>query len=117
MPQTVVRDLFAQPLDKLWTFRTRADEFHVATKHVPELRDFVQARAAQESADRSNARIVIARPGRPAICLCIGAHGPKLVTMEDSVPEPNSLLPVERWPWRRQFDQKHDNRDQRQGQN
>ena len=45
-------------LDLVRQRRPRADERHVAAQHVPELRQLVEARLAQNASDRRDARIV-----------------------------------------------------------
>ena len=52
----------AQPviwLDSWIDERTRADEAHLALQHVPELRQLVDARGAQEAAHARDARVVL----------------------------------------------------------
>src|SRR5713226_9333226 len=41
MPDTVVGNLFAQPLDELGTFRARTNEVHITLQNAPQLRDLV----------------------------------------------------------------------------
>ena len=45
-------------LDLVRQRRARPDQRHVASEHVPELRQLVEARLAQEAAERRHARIV-----------------------------------------------------------
>src|SRR5664280_218808 len=46
-------------LDQVELLRTRPDQAHVALEHVPQLRDLVEARAAQEAAYTRDAGIVL----------------------------------------------------------
>src|SRR5260370_9424192 len=71
------------------SWRAGADEAHFAFEHVPELRQFVEMRTAQEAAAGNNSRIIIEFKDRslhlvaPEQCretlLRVNAHGPKLV--------------------------------------
>ena len=94
--QHVARDLAAELLDEDRPLGTRPDEAHVAAQHVPELRQLVEAGAAQEGAEARAARVVAA-PSRPAPsrCLGVGAHRAELEHVEDAAVEPHALLAVE----------------------
>src|SRR5688572_14670380 len=51
---TVERDLVRQTRYEFGALGPRADQTHLATEHVPQLRQFVEPRPAQESADRGD---------------------------------------------------------------
>ena len=58
----IIRDLFLKFLHKDGAFRPRADQAHFPFEDVDKLRDFVDMRLAQESADGDKPGIVILRP-------------------------------------------------------
>src|SRR5438094_9395432 len=62
--RAVQRQFPRELLDELWPLRTRSDDAHAPTQDVPELRQLVEPRAAQESADARHALIVGRRPAR-----------------------------------------------------
>src|SRR5262249_14790492 len=66
-------DLTLEPLDEDRALGARADEAHLANEHVPELRQLIDARPAEEAADARHARIVLGRR-RGAGRLGVGAH-------------------------------------------
>src|SRR5947209_19988221 len=60
----VLRNLLAELIDEHRALGPRADEAHVAAEHVEELRNLVEARAAQPPADRRRAIVALRRPHR-----------------------------------------------------
>src|SRR5271154_4279515 len=55
------RDRQREVLEELGALGARPDEAHLSDQHVPELRQLVEPRLSQESADPSDARVVLAR--------------------------------------------------------
>src|ERR1700722_3528172 len=82
MAHAVIRNLLAQPLDKLRSLRTRTYKRHISLEDAPQLRDLIQTRNAQKLPHRRDTRIVIPSPGSAGIGLRIFTHGTKLVAME-----------------------------------
>ena len=64
-------------------------------KHVPELRNLVEVRAAQEPADRRAARIVLAGPDRAGVALGLVVHRAELPHAERVAVEAHALLAEE----------------------
>src|SRR5882672_10260863 len=59
--QHVLRDLVLELGDEVRPLRTRTDNRHLAAQHVPELRQLVEVRLAQQLADRRAPRVLLAR--------------------------------------------------------
>ena len=74
--------------------RARADEAHVARKHVPHLRDFIEPDAPDESADRCDPRIIPLSRELPVV---VGpcSHGPELKQHEGFAVQADPRLPVQ----------------------
>ena len=80
--------------------RTGTADAHVADEHVQKLRDLVEARPAQEPAERINPAVVLPRlpgelPGVPDLM-----HGPKFVHEKLLVIQARAILPVNERPGR-----------------
>ena len=84
-------------LDELGPLRPGPDDAHVPGEDVPELRELVEVRAAEDSPDGRDAGIVVAREGR-AVALGIAAHRPELVDREPSPALAEPRLAVEDGP-------------------
>ena len=91
----VERNLLGQLLDELRPLGPRADEAHVADQHVPQLRQLVEPRAAQEAADRRDAVVVLPRPHRAGCRLGVLPHRTELVDREDAAVLADALLVIE----------------------
>src|ERR1700744_2914649 len=78
----IARDHFLIEVVVLECMGTRSYDRHVATQHVVELRQFVEARAAQESAHFGDARIVARGLPDGAFWLDMQTHRAKLVNRE-----------------------------------
>ena len=70
--------------DELRSLRPRADDRHVPAQHVPELRELVEVRPAEDAAEGRHPRIVHRGPARRAGLLGVGAHRPELVHLEQA---------------------------------
>ena len=90
------------------------DQGHVATEHVEELRQLVDARAPQEAAEAGDARVAA---GRLSIA---GAgfvpHGAELVDLDDIAEAAVTLLPEQHGPGRIEPDGGRDQQEQRRQQ-
>ena len=102
----------AELLDEMRPLGPRADDGHVAAKDVPELRQLVDVRSAQEPAERRHPRIVGCRPHRSGLALRIIVHRSELDDGERLAVQARALLAIEHRPAGRQA---HDERDDRQG--
>ena len=83
---------------------SRADERHVAPQHVPELRQFIDARPAEQAAHRRASRVVVSRPDRTGLGFGVLVHRAELVDGELLAVQAHPLLPVEDRPRRRAAD-------------
>jgi hypothetical protein len=98
MPDVVFGDLSRQG-------RARADQAHLAPKHVPELRQLVQRRSPQETADPRDPGVVgefegmtvdlVLRDEVRQLLLGVGAHAAELDNREQPSVKAHSLLPEE----------------------
>ena len=115
LPEARTPHLVAQTLKDSRLLRTWPHDIHVALQHVEELRQLVDARGTQDSADASNASVVLRCPlltGVPS-----DRHRPKLVDGEyaaseipcsptvilsasagSSTADADTVLGVDRWP-------------------
>ena len=82
MAHAVIRNLFAEPLDKFRPLRARTHEMHVALQHAPQLRNLIQPRGAQKLAHPRDPRIVIGRPSGAGIGFRVLTHRAELVTVK-----------------------------------
>ena len=94
----VVRVFLAKLARELRTFRAWADETHVAAKDIPELWQFVEARAPQVIADPGAAGIAGHRPDRAQIAFRVGMHGANFQDRKATASESNAHLPVKHRP-------------------
>ena len=79
-------------VDLVDRMRPRSDQAHLAAQHVPELREFVEAVAADETSDASDSGVAVDLENRALSLVAsaqvflevcgIGHHGAKLVTTE-----------------------------------
>ena len=58
MSEMIAGDLAFVGVDKFLPFRPGADEAHLASKHVPELRQLVESSRAEKSSDRRDAILI-----------------------------------------------------------
>src|SRR5207245_11582290 len=65
--------------------RPRPDQRHIALDHVEQLRDFIEAGSAQNSAHRRHARVTLDGLPYAAHVAGIVAHGAELVDLEAAV--------------------------------
>src|SRR5262249_39642857 len=98
MSLRVVQDDLAQTVDKYRTLRPRAHKIHIASKHVDELRQFVEAELAHDSTDACDARIIFLCPHWARIVLRSNSHRAKLDYLERSPLLTYALLHVEDRP-------------------
>src|SRR5688572_9120614 len=96
--QHVLRDAVLELLHEEGAFRPRADDRHLTFEDVPELWQLVEVEAAQPAADRRRARVVFARPHRPAGVFGVVLHRAELVDGEWPAVEAHALLRVEDRP-------------------
>src|SRR5687768_13012203 len=94
----VLRDPVPELLHEEGAFRPRADDRHLTFEDVPELWQLVEVEAAQPAADRRRARVVFARPHRPAGVFGVVLHRAELVDGEWPAVEAHALLRVEDRP-------------------
>ena len=78
VPGHVVGDRLGEFLDEDRPFGTRADQAHVAHQDVEELRQLVQASAAEKGPETGAARVVFLSPDGPGLLLGIDAHAAEL---------------------------------------
>ena len=108
MAQHVLRDLVLELRDEQRTLRPRPDDGHVALEDVPQLRQLVDVRSAQQLADRRPPRILLAREHRTRLGFRILVHRSELVNHERLAVEAHPLLAVEHLAARRQLHQHGD---------
>ena len=116
-------DVLFKLLVKVFPLRARADKAHLALQNVPELRQLVQPRLAQERAEACAAVVAALGPFWPVL-FRIHAHGAELADQKRLAVFPEALLPVD-WPaWGIQRDDRgddphgdgqHDQREQCKG--
>ena len=95
--------------------RARADQRHLAFEDVNELRQFVEAVAAQELAERGYARVV--RLGLlDTLPVLRNRHGAEFVDRENLIVEAVTLLLEENRAFALQFDRNCDDSENRQSQ-
>ena len=127
MPGVRSRRRRAPPRDVLvhvGRHRPRPDEAHVTAEHVPELRQLVEARVAQETSEARDARVVLEQepdrvralfPELLSALVRIRDHGAELEHLEASAaPAPDALLNEEDRPaeLQRYRDEEHDRREE-----
>src|SRR5262245_36170736 len=114
MPLTIEGDLSRQFGDKLRSFRTRADETHVTLEDIPQLRQFVEAAASQEPADRRHTNVAfLCRPHRARRFFGVGRHRSELMQREYAAELADALLVVQHCAWRCQPDKGRDHQHDR----
>src|SRR5215203_6433710 len=85
---------------ELRPLRARSDQGHLALQHVPELRELVEVRPAQEAADVRDAWVVLLCIDGPAGRLRVLLHGAELVHREERAAFADASLPVDDAPGR-----------------
>src|SRR3972149_3749018 len=70
-------------------------EAHVAGDDVPELRQLVQSRGAQQAPHAGDAAVTLGGLQWAPALVGVGDHGPELPAPEAPAAEPHALLPVE----------------------
>src|SRR3546814_18492153 len=78
MPQLVIADALVETVHELRPLRSWADDAHVATQHVPELRQLIQPGLADEAPDPGDPVVVFSSPTGHAIALGVGPHATEL---------------------------------------
>src|SRR5439155_5770648 len=104
----VLRNPVLELLYKQRSFGPRTDDRHLGLQHVPELRQLVDIRPAEEPAERRSSRIVVAGEDRPALALRVFAHRSELVNHERLTVEPHALLTIKNRPARGELDERGD---------
>src|SRR3972149_5409244 len=77
-----------QSADELGAFGPGPDQAHVATEHVPELGQLVDARGAQEPAHAGHAVVLVGAPDGPGLGLRPLAHGAQFPDPEQPATTP-----------------------------
>src|SRR6185312_1152207 len=96
MARVVAVKLLQKPLHKIWALRTRAHNAHIAAENVQKLRQFIQVRFAQESAEGCSSRIFFTRPTSVALlAAAANRHCPELENLEHSAIQPYPVLDKE----------------------
>src|SRR5208337_1574268 len=108
--------------------RPRPDQAHLPVQHIPELRKFVEAVAAENMADASDSGIVVDFEDRALPLIAgaqillqvfgVGHHGAKLVATEGAAFDPGAFGGINHRTGRvqvdKQSDDRHERTDQRQ---
>ena len=99
-PLPVLRDLLAELLEEGGPDRARADDAHVAAQHVPELRQLVEVREAQDAAERASPRPAVRRVSSwprygPSRASASGRERAELEHREDPPRAPDAPAAVE----------------------
>src|SRR6185369_7677033 len=100
----VKRNLLGQLGHEMWTLRTWANETHLALQDVPELRDLVHAYLANDASDARRARVTLAGPNW-SILFGVDSHRAKLCQHKRAAVLSYSVLFIEDWTTRFEFDQ------------
>ncbi len=103
-----------EPLDKEGTLGTRANDAHIASEHIQKLGEFIEIRGAQERADCSATRILLAGPTRVSLFAAAYMHGPEFVHAEDSSVQAHAVLSKEDWAAAGQLNGQSDEQGQRE---
>src|SRR5262245_18200651 len=85
----------AEAVDEHGALGPRPYHAHFPAQHIHELRQLVEAEAAEESADGGPPGIAGRRPHRPRLALRVHPHGAQLEHAEALAVEPHALLPVQ----------------------
>src|SRR6185503_9692195 len=110
--QHVLRDALLELMDEVRPLGPRTYQRHVAAQDVPQLWKLIDVGPAEQPADRSAPRVVVARPYGAGLALGVLVHRTKLVDRERFAVQSHPLLPVEDRTGRRAANQQ---RDQREG--
>jgi hypothetical protein len=95
MAKIVAAIFLAEGLCELRAFGPRADQTHVATQDVPELRKFIEPESPQMIAEAGATRIVGYGPYRTEIPLGVEMHGPEFDDLKWSPVEADSRLTIQ----------------------
>jgi hypothetical protein len=109
----VAGDYSLQLRHELRPLRTWADHAHVAAHDIPKLRQLVDMRSAQKSADWEHARITFLRPCRPAQALAVVVHRANLIDLKWLASATQPSLGVENRTGRGKSHKKHSDQQQR----
>src|SRR5688500_15334219 len=91
----VKADLASQFRDEFRPFRTWPDKTHIATQDVPQLRQFVEARASKQRTYRSHPLVAHFRPNCSSMALGVHTHRSEFVDDEDLSVLPHAPLMIE----------------------
>src|SRR5439155_21081684 len=105
----------AQFVHERWTFRTLADEAHVAAHHIDELRQLIHTRQPDKFPPPRNAIVVFLGPSRDAVFLRVDTHAAKLEDFEYLPGFTDPLLPIQNRPASLEPDSQRRNQHDRQG--
>ena len=94
MALPIERDLLRQLGNKLGAFRPWTNKGHVTQKHVPQLRQFIESRPPEQSANRRYAGIARRGPDRSSALLRVRPHRTKLVNGKQTAVPADSLLGI-----------------------
>src|SRR5687768_12459510 len=112
----VVRNLLGELGHKVRALRPRADETHFAAQDVPELRNLVDARFAQDATDARRAIVAFTGPHR-TVRFRVYSHRTKLEQGKRPAVLADSLLLVKDWTTRVELDEnRSQNRDRQRQQ-
>src|SRR5258708_2068711 len=95
MALAVVRNLLAERLYELGTFRARPDNRHLALQNIVKLRQLIEAYPADESANGGHAGVVFLRPNGAGARFRVQSHGAELINGEVLTLQPYANLPVQ----------------------
>src|SRR6266542_5672996 len=90
----VAGDLLPEALDEFRPLRPRSHKRHLATKHVDELRQLVEAVSAQERAESRRTLFALTRPYRAGIGFGAPRHRAELEHREALAVPRDALLPI-----------------------
>src|SRR5437773_1083361 len=91
--------------------RTSRDTTELA-QHIPNLRNFIQARSSQEPANRGDSGIFIIGPRGAGIRFSVRPHGPEFKAFKNLAAQTDASLPVDQWSRRTQFNEYCDERNE-----
>ncbi len=95
MALVVARQMPPEQRHERGPFGPRADDRHVAAQHVEELRELVDARAAQERAHSGGAAVGRRSPDRAGLGLGVDGHRTEFKQVELDAAAPDAPLPVQ----------------------
>jgi hypothetical protein len=93
--QTIVTAVVLHYLiDEILALRTRPDERHIASQHIPELRQFVKMVCSEPCANACEAFVAVKLEQMRTIILCVWFHRAEFQYVERLAMHAYSLLPV-----------------------